>query len=43
MIAPQVAEILADWIERGEMSEDLERLSLSRFEGEVEGEGFVVG
>jgi len=43
MIAPKVAEILADYIERGEVSEDLARLSLARFEGEVEGEGFVVG
>jgi len=43
MIAPKVAEILADYIERGEVSEDLERLSLARFEGEVEGEAFVVG
>ncbi len=43
MIAPKVAEILADYIERGEVSEDLARLSLARFEGEVEGEAFVVG
>lgn len=43
MIAPQVAEILADWIERGETTEDLQRLSLDRFAGEVEGEEFVVG
>lgn len=43
MIAPKVAEILADYIERGEVSEDLARLSLSRFEGEVKGEAFVVG
>lgn len=43
MIAPKVAELLAAYIERGEMSDDLARLSLSRFEGEVEGEAFVVG
>lgn len=43
MIAPKVAELLADYIERGEVSEDLRRLSLSRFEGELRGEAFVVG
>ena len=43
MIAPKVAELLADYIERGEVSEDLRRLSLSRFEGELKGEAFVVG
>ena len=43
MIAPKVAELLADYIERGEVSEDLARLSLSRFEGEVREEAFVVG
>jgi len=45
MIAPKVAEIIADYIEKGESSEDLKRLSLARFEkGKAgEGEAFVVG
>jgi len=43
MIAPKVAELLADYIEKGVVSEDLACLSLSRFEGEVKGEAFVVG
>jgi len=45
MIAPQVAQLLATYIETGEKSRDLERLSLARFAGgqKREGEAFVVG
>ncbi|HIE47879.1 TPA: FAD-binding oxidoreductase [Candidatus Bipolaricaulota bacterium] len=43
MIAPKVAELLADYIEKDVVSEELACLSLSRFMGEVKGEAFVVG
>ncbi|NOX44937.1 MAG: FAD-binding oxidoreductase [Caldiserica bacterium] len=43
MIAPAVARHLADYIEKGVLSENLARLSLERFERELHGEAFVVG
>ena len=43
MIAPAVARHLADYIEKGIVSEILEKLSLERFKEEIRGEAFVVG
>ena len=43
MIAPAVAKHLADYIEKGTVSEILGELSLERFERELRGEAFVVG